>query len=65
MTASEDGLAGLDLAQDEPPDPVLRDLMRPRLDGWVVLGQPKGDALPVASTWPRDGSHAARRRGAA
>jgi CheY-like chemotaxis protein len=65
MTASEDGLAGLDLARDEPPDLVLRDLMRPGPDGWVVLGQPKGDALTVGSTWPRDGSHAVRRRGAA
>ena len=53
------------VAQDEPPDLALLDPMMPGLDGWEVLCQPKGDALTVGGTWPRDGSHADRRRGAA
>jgi len=57
------------VAQDEPPDLVPLDVMRPGLDGWEVLCQPKGDALTVGGTWTRDGPHAGgrtgRRRGAA
>ena len=53
------------VAQDEPPDLVLLDLMMPGLDGWEVLCQPKGDALSVGGKWPCDGPHAGRRRGAA
>jgi len=45
------------VAQDEPPDLVLLDLMMPGLDGWEVLCQPTGDALTVGGTWPRDGPH--------
>jgi PleD family two-component response regulator len=43
------------VAQDEPPDLVLLDLVMPGLDGWEVLCQPTGDALTVRGTWPRDG----------
>ena len=41
------------VAQDEPPDRVLLDLMLPVLDGWEVLCQPKRDALTVGATRAR------------
>src|SRR4051812_9793143 len=46
-----DGEDGLKLAQEDPPDLILLDLILPRMDGFGVLAQIKSDpklkALPV------------------
>lgn len=41
---AEDGEVGLKLAREAGPDLILLDLRLPKLDGWQVLRELKGDA---------------------
>ena len=37
VTAAPDGQAALELADQDPPDIILLDVMMPRMDGWETL----------------------------
>jgi DNA-binding response OmpR family regulator len=39
-----DGQTGLELAKTEKPDLLILDLMLPKMDGYAVCGEMKGDA---------------------
>ena len=43
VTTAADGVSGLELARQQPPDLVLSDVMMPRLDGFGVLAALRAD----------------------
>ncbi|MAF14290.1 MAG: response regulator [Parcubacteria group bacterium] len=43
LIEAEDGLTGLELAQQELPDVILLDIMMPKMDGFAVLTELKKD----------------------
>lgn len=51
VVEAEDGVEALELARSSPPDLILLDLQMPRLDGYGVLAELRGDErlakLPV------------------
>lgn len=62
VTATSDGEAALQLARENPPDLVLSDVMMPRMDGFALLREIRGDqrlrALPVVLLSARAGEEA-------
>lgn len=45
VTATEDGLAGLEAARQDPPDVIVLDIMMPELNGWEVAELLREDSL--------------------
>jgi CheY-like chemotaxis protein len=47
---ASDGVAGLELARQDPPDAITLDVLMPHIDGWSVLAELKAD--PALSDVP-------------
>lgn len=43
VSEARDGLEGLEMARDAPPDIALIDLSMPGVDGWKVIGELRAD----------------------
>lgn len=50
VATAEDGEAGLQAIQDNPPDLVLLDIGLPKMDGWELLRRLRDDGVDVKDT---------------